>query len=195
MSSYHYSPRVKVCGITCTDDALLAVSAGADAIGCVFYESSSRNVSVDIARQVVQTAGPFVCSVGLFVNAQASFITDVLADVPLQILQFHGDEDAAFCDQFQRPYVKAVRMRPNVDLDSVIRSYPNASAILLDAYKKGVPGGTGETFDWERVPSAASQAIVQTSPYAVDVSGGVEQLPGKKDAQKLKQFIYNVKTV
>lgn len=212
MLSYSYPPRVKVCGITSVDDAFLAVNAGADAIGCVFYEPSPRSVSIDVACQIVRTVGPMVCPVGLFVNASASFIADVLKQVPLQVLQFHGDEDAAFCDQFQKPYMKAIRMRPGLDLDEVIHAYPNASAILLDAYKKGVPGGTGETFDWARVPETTSQsvpivlaggltpeniqqAILATSPYAVDVSGGVEQSPGKKDPQKISQFIHNVKTV
>lgn len=205
------SPRVKICGITSIEDGLLAVNAGTDAIGFVFYEPSVRYVDVDLAADIVRAVGPFVSTVGLFVNASASAVQNVLNKVPLQLLQFHGDESLEFCEQFKRPYIKAIRMRPELDVESAIKAYPSALGILLDAYQKGVPGGTGETFEWNRVPEKTegkpliilaggltpenvSEAIEQTAPYAVDVSGGVEQLPGKKDHQKIIEFIKNAKT-
>lgn len=200
--------RVKICGITSIADAQIAVKAGADAIGLVFYERSPRAVSVDQARAIAASVGPFVTVVGLFVDADKTFVQDVLANVALHVLQFHGDESREYCEQFQRPYMKAIRMRPELDVEQAINEYPSAAAILLDAYRPGVPGGTGETFDWQRVPAQASRPIVlaggltaenvalaieSTHVYGVDVSGGVESSPGKKDPQKIEQFIYNAK--
>jgi phosphoribosylanthranilate isomerase len=189
----------------------MAASAGADAIGLVFYEPSPRYVSVEQASAIAAAVGPFVTTVGLFVNADAATVYRVLEAVPLQLLQFHGDETSAFCEQFQRPYIKAIRMKPGLDIDLALQSHPSAIGVLLDAYQKGVPGGTGETFDWSRVPSAesaclpiilaggltsanVSAAINVTRPYGVDVSGGVEQIPGKKDQQEVIEFIKNTKT-
>ncbi len=207
--NYPGPSRVKICGITSVEDGLLAVSAGADAIGLVFYQPSPRYVSIEQAAQITRALGPFVTTVGLFVNADAASIFQVLESTPLQLLQFHGDEDAAFCEQFQRPYIKALRMKPELDVESALQAYPSALGILLDAYQKGVPGGTGETFDWARVPSGqdhppiilaggltpenVSEAISQTFPYGVDVSGGVEQSPGKKSPQKVIEFIKRAK--
>ena len=221
MLSYSNPPRVKICGITSVDDARVAMEAGADAIGLVFYEPSPRYITVTQAVQIVRTVGPFVTTVGLFVNASADAIGQVLHQVPLQLLQFHGDETATFCKQFQLPYMKAIRMKPSIDVISTIQQYPSAQAILLDAYRKGVPGGTGETFDWERVPVAdgesgentlppivlaggltpenVQQAVNTTTPYGVDVSGGVEKEVdcgvASKDRQKVINFIKNAKTV
>lgn len=189
----------------------MAASAGADALGLVFYEPSPRYVAIEQAARIVSAVGPFVTTVGLFVNAQASDIYQVLASVPLQLLQFHGDESAEFCEQFQRPYIKAIRMKPELDIAQAINAYPSALGILLDAYRKGVPGGTGDTFDWARVPSThnascppiilaggltpnnVGEAVGQTQPYGVDVSGGVEQAPGQKDQQKVIKFIKHAK--
>ncbi len=200
--------RVKICGITSVADAQLAVNAGADAIGLVFYEPSPRAVSIEQAREIAASVGPFVTVVGLFVSADEAFIREVLANVALHVLQFHGDESREFCEQFQRPYMKAIRMRPELDVAQEIADFPSAAAILLDAYRPGVPGGTGETFDWQRVPLQAMRPIVlaggltpenvalavqSTQVYGVDVSGGVESSPGKKDAQKVEQFIHNAK--
>lgn len=200
--------RVKICGITSVADAQLAVNAGADAIGLVFYEPSPRAVSIEQAREIAASVGPFVTVVGLFVSADEAFIREVLANVALHVLQFHGDESHEFCEQFQRPYMKAIRMRPELDVAQEIADFPSAAAILLDAYRPGVPGGTGETFDWQRVPLQAMRPIVlaggltpenvalavqSTQVYGVDVSGGVESSPGKKDAQKVEQFIHNAK--
>ncbi|WP_347329556.1 phosphoribosylanthranilate isomerase [Marinimicrobium locisalis] len=198
--------RVKICGITRPEDARLALRAGAHALGLVFYPPSSRAVSVEEAKAVAGAVGPFGTLVGLFVNATAEEIESVLSQVPLQLLQFHGDEPAEHCERYGLPYIKALRMRPELDVSAVMAEYPNASGFLLDAYRKGVPGGTGETFDWQRVPKASSRPVIlaggltpdnvaraaaATQPYGVDVSGGVEAAPGVKDARKLNQFIAN----
>lgn len=200
--------RVKICGITSVADAQIAVKAGADAIGLVFYAPSPRAVSIAQAREIAASVGPFVSVVGLFVDADEAFVREVLANVALHVLQFHGDEAHEFCEQFQRPYMKAIRMRPELDVAQATAEYPSAVAILLDAYRPGVPGGTGETFDWQRVPVHTTKPIVlaggltldnvalaiqSTLVYGVDVSGGVESSPGKKDAQKVEQFIHNAK--
>ncbi len=200
--------RVKICGITQREDAEQAVTAGADALGLVFYERSARAVDIETAMAISTAAGPFVTLVGLFVDAVPERVASVLAQVPLQLLQFHGDENAAYCEAFERPYIKAIRMRPDVDLAGLMAAHPKAQGFLLDAYRPGVPGGTGETFDWQRVPRDSkrpivlaggltpenvAQAITQTQPYAVDVSGGVEASAGRKDAYKVKQFVHNAK--
>ncbi|MEO0442956.1 MAG: phosphoribosylanthranilate isomerase [Pseudomonadota bacterium] len=196
--------RVKICGITSVDDALAAANAGADAIGLVFYEHSPRYVSEQIAKQVALAVGPFVTVTGLFVNESHDKLIKILSQVPLQLLQFHGDERPEYCEQFSRPYIKAIRMREGVNVSQTINRFSSATGILLDAYRPGIPGGTGEVFDWQRVPQQASKpiilaggltpdnvdtAIAQTTCYGVDVSGGVELSPGIKDHQKIKDFI------
>lgn len=200
--------RTKICGITSVADAQVAINAGADAIGLVFYAASPRAVTIEQAKAIALSVGPFVTVTGLFVDADEAFIRDVLAEVSLHVLQFHGDESPDYCDQFQRAYMKAIRMRPDVDVYAEIQRYPNAVGVLLDAYRAGVPGGTGETFDWQRVPKNSPKPIVlaggltpenvalaisSTHVYGVDVSGGVESSPGKKDAQKVKNFIHNAR--
>lgn len=200
--------RIKICGITSADDAVATANAGADALGLVFYAASPRAVSIEQARSIALAAGPFVSVTGLFVDADPEFVRSVLTRVPLQLLQFHGDETVDYCESFQRPYMKAIRMRPELDVNTAIAAYASASGILLDAYRPGVPGGTGETFDWARVPQNASthlvlaggltpdnvsQAIAATRVYGVDVSGGVESAPGKKDHSKLTAFINNAR--
>ncbi len=185
-----------------------AAAVGADAIGLVFYEPSPRNLSdLETARAIALAVGPFITVTGLFVNPSASFVDQVLARVPLGALQFHGDEDAAFCARFSRPYIKALRMKPDLDPSLEMAQYPGATGILLDAYRPGIPGGTGETFDWTRVPKETSRpvilagglapdnvthAIAISAPWAVDVSGGVERAPGIKDPQKVIDFIRSV---
>ena len=202
--------RVKICGITRPEDAEAALYAGADAIGMVFYQKSSRYVSdLGLAREIALSAGPFVTVVALVVDAQAEFIDTLLAAVPVDSLQFHGNETAAFCDQFKRPYIKALRMQEGLDATLEICRYPGATGFLLDAYKAGVPGGTGESFDWSRFPKGGhrslilagglspqnvAEAIRMTRPYAVDVSGGVEASPGIKDPNKIAAFIQKVRS-
>ncbi len=202
--------RVKICGITRPEDALAAAQAGADAIGLVFYPGSPRNVSPQAAARIVKALPPFVTSVGLFVDASEADIRSILDEVPLDILQFHGDEPDEFCRQFGLPYMKALRVRPGDDLDALAAQWPGASGILLDAYKPGVPGGTGERFDWSMIPAQRSwtlilaggleadnvrQAIGLAQPWAVDVSGGVEAGKGIKDPLKINAFIQEVKRV
>lgn len=200
--------RIKICGITNVEDASAVVKAGAHALGLVFYSASPRFVDIEQAREIALAAGPFMTVTGLFVNAEPQFVNAVLARVPLQLLQFHGNETAQYCESFQRPYLKALRMRPDVDVAADIIAHPQASGFLLDAYRPGVPGGTGETFDWSRVPQDAGVPIVlaggltpanvadavrQTRVYGVDVSGGVESAPGKKDHNQVKAFITNAR--
>lgn len=200
--------RVKICGITSVDDAMAVVNAGAEALGLVFYAASPRAVTIQQARSIALASGPFTVVTGLFVNADPEFVDAVLQQVPLQLLQFHGDEDLAYCESFARPYMKAIRMRPELDVTAAIAEYPTASGILLDAYRPGVPGGTGETFDWARVPRQSTKPLVLaggltaanvadairvTQVYGVDVSGGVESAPGKKDHDKITSFINNAR--
>ena len=201
--------RVKICGITRVEDGLAAVAAGADAIGLVFYAASPRAVSVDQAEAICAALPPFVAVVGLFVDAGADQIARVLAQVPLTLLQFHGNETAVACARFARPFIKAVRMREHTDLGAELKTYAQAQALLLDTYKAGTPGGTGETFDWQRVPAQYADRIVlagglnpdnvgvavaQVQPYAVDVSGGVESAPGIKSVERMRKFITAVQT-
>ncbi len=200
--------RVKICGLTSVEDALHVVTAGADAIGLVFYPPSPRHVDVAQAAAIARAVGPFVTVVGLFVDPDAEMVEQVLAQVDLHVLQFHGDEPEVFCAQFNRPYLKALRMKPDVDVAQTLADYPSASAVLLDAYSPGIPGGTGETFDWSRVPASSqvpvvlagglnpeniSDAVAAVSVYGVDVSGGVESSPGKKDTDKVAAFIRRAK--
>ena len=200
--------RIKICGITSVDDAIAVVDAGAEALGLVFYSASSRAVEIEQARAIALAAGPFTVVTGLFVDADPVYIHTVLEQVPLQLLQFHGNETPEFCAAFQRPYMKAIRMRPDLDVAAEIAKFPSASGILLDAYRPGVPGGTGETFDWARVPQNTNKSLVlaggltpsnvvdaiqATRVYGVDVSGGVESAPGKKDHGKITSFINNAR--
>lgn len=196
--------RVKICGITSIEDALLAVDAGADALGLVFYPPSPRSVTPEQAAEIARAVSPFVVLTGLFVDAHPEQVEAVLDQVPLNLLQFHGDENAPYCRQFRRPYIKALRMKPELNPVEAMASFPDARGILLDAYRKGVPGGTGDTFDWQRVPQSSDRqiilaggltpanvagAIAAARPQAVDVSGGVEVSPGRKDAAKVVAFI------
>lgn len=200
--------RSKICGITRIEDALAAAEAGADAIGLVFYARSPRAVDVRQARAIIAALPPFVTTVGLFVNATRCELNEILEAVPLDLLQFHGDETPQDCEGYQRPWIKALRVRPGDDLEAACRLYAGARGILLDTYVPGVPGGTGEAFDWSLVPARLSkpvilagglsaanvgQAIAQVRPYAVDVSGGVEQAKGIKDAAKIEAFVRAVK--
>lgn len=199
--------RSKICGITRIEDALIAAEAGADAIGLVFYAKSPRAVSIQQARDIVAALPAFVTTVGLFVNAGREELNDVLAGVALDLLQFHGDESPAECESYQRPYIKALRVKPGDDIAQLAAPYAKARGILLDTYVPGVPGGTGAAFDWSLVPSGLLQpvilagglsaanvqaAIEQVRPYAVDVSGGVEAGKGIKDAAKIRAFMQAV---
>lgn len=203
--------KVKICGLTSPEQAQMAAQAGADAIGLNFYPPSSRYIeSLELARDIALSVPPFVSVVALVVNASPSDIEGILNRVPVSALQFHGDEDAAFCEQFGRPYLKALRMKPELQVSDAIASYESANGILLDAYRAGVPGGTGECFDWDRIPDAPAKSLVlaggltpdnvatavdKVQPWAVDVSGGVEASPGLKSASLVRAFVQNAKSV
>jgi len=195
--------RIKVCGITRPEDAAAAAAAGVDAIGLVFHPASPRAVTPAQASAVARAAGPLVTVVALFVDAPESLVREVLAAVPVGLLQFHGSESPEDCARFERPFLKALRMAPGLAAEDVAAAYGAASGILLDSYRPGVPGGTGETFDWDRAPAALRSrlvlaggltpenvggAIARVRPAAVDVSGGVEAAPGVKDAGRIAAF-------
>ncbi|MCL4120226.1 UNVERIFIED_CONTAM: hypothetical protein GTU68_036267, partial [Idotea baltica] len=199
--------RSKICGITCIKDALAASQLGADAIGLVFYAQSPRAVSIAQAEEITAASPPFLTTVGLFVNADPAWVQDVLAHVPLNTLQFHGDETEKYCQQFNKPYIKAIRIKHEDTADSVQRKvdlYTSASGILLDTFSPQMYGGTGDVFDWSIIPNNCSSpvllaggltpenlsaALEQSQPYAVDVSGGVEQAKGIKDVEKMQAFL------
>jgi phosphoribosylanthranilate isomerase len=199
--------RTKICGITRPDDAVFAASQGADAIGLVFYPPSPRYVTAEQACDVIAALPPFVTTVGLFVDASEVDVRALLDKVPLDLLQFHGNEEDSYCQSFGRPYFKAIRMAQGVNLVEQAASYPGASALLLDSYQSGVPGGTGHAFDWARVPAGLDKPIILAGglgtenideairtvrPYAVDVSSGVEAAKGIKDTAKIIAFMRGV---
>lgn len=200
--------RVKICGITRAEDLHAACEAGAEALGFVFYERSPRHLSVEAAAALLRELPPFVQSVGLFVNADPAFIASLLEAAPLDLLQFHGDETAADCARYGRPWIKAVRVNRDTDLVKCAADFEAARGLLLDAFVPGVPGGTGERFDWGLIPPAlprpvvlsggltpdnVAEAIQRVRPWAVDVSSGVEAAKGIKDARKMAQFIARAK--
>ncbi len=196
--------RVKICGFTQVDDALEAAYLGVDAIGLVFYPPSPRNVSIETAAKIAKALPAFVSVVALFVNADKAFIEQVLQQVPIDCLQFHGEEQPDECRLYNKPYIKAIRMKPETDVSELEHSFYDASALLLDAYHPNIQGGSGSGFDWELIPQNcqlpiilagglaadnAAQAIRQVKPYALDVSSGVEAGKGVKDAAKMAAFI------
>jgi phosphoribosylanthranilate isomerase len=200
--------RVKICGLTRAADVTAAGELGADAIGLVFYEHSPRAVGIERAAQLLAVLPPFVTSVGLFVNAEVAFVRRVLAAIPLHMLQFHGEEPPDYCASFQRPWLKAVRMRPGTDLPLVAQRYSGAAALLLDTFDPKVAGGSGRVFDWELIPAFlvgriilagglsaenVADAVRRVRPYAVDVSGGVESAKGLKDRGRMATFIERVR--
>ncbi|CAH1386917.1 phosphoribosylanthranilate isomerase [Candidatus Nitrotoga sp. M5] len=202
--------RIKICGITRMEDALAAAHSGADALGLVFYDKSPRYVTLKQAAQLAAAIPPFVTRVGLFVNASAESVQGVLQQVPLDTLQFHGEEEPAFCAQFDRPYLKAVRVKCGVDLVQCAARYKDAQGLLLDAFIEGTHGGTGVSFDWTLIPhnlpipvvlsgglhlKNVTEAIKQVRPWAVDVSSGVEAEKGIKDVAKIAAFINEVKKI
>jgi phosphoribosylanthranilate isomerase len=199
--------RTKICGITRVEDAICAVKAGADAIGLVFYAPSPRNVSVEQAQKICAALPPFVTVVALFVDEQREVIEQICRILPINLLQFHGNESEKDCLGYSIPYIKAIRVRLESDFSTAESEFKSAQAILADAYKKGVAGGTGELFDWSLLPSKHQKPIIlaggltsdnirsaiQTvQPYAVDVSGGVELKKSIKDHEKICQFIKEV---
>ena len=200
-------PRIKICGLTRSEDVQVALEAGADAIGLVFYPPSPRYVALPTAAALGRLVRPFVTIVGLFVNADPAVVRETLAAVQIHLLQFHGDEDESYCRQFDRPYVKAARVKPGMDLVQYVAGFPSAQAILLDAFVDGYGGG-GKVFDWTLIPADlgkpvilsggldarnVADAIVRVRPAAVDVSSGVEASKGIKDAEKIRDFVAAVR--
>ncbi|TAM46944.1 MAG: phosphoribosylanthranilate isomerase [Gammaproteobacteria bacterium] len=200
--------RVKICGITRVEDALAAAQAGADAIGLVFAPKSPRHMDLKQAAAIARALPPFITVVGLFENAAPETVHAALRHVSLDLLQFHGNETPEYCCAFPKPYVKAIHMTPDVDLHADDRRYADAAGLLLDTYSPGASGGTGEAFDWGRIPSDlkkplvlaggltpanVAEAVRRVHPYAVDVSSGVESAKGIKDAKKISAFIEAVR--
>jgi phosphoribosylanthranilate isomerase len=207
MNNVSLTPRIKICGLTRLDDLRLAVYAGADALGLVFYPPSPRCVDLSTAARLAHAAPPFVSIVGLFVNADPTVVRATLAALPIHLLQFHGDEDESYCRQFDRPYIKAARVRPGMDLIQYAAAFPSAQAILLDAFVDGYGGG-GKVFDWSLVPPVLGKSLILSGgldaenvgeavrrlrPEAVDVSSGVEASKGIKDAGKMRAFVAAVR--
>ncbi|GEC94524.1 MAG: N-(5-phosphoribosyl)anthranilate isomerase [Pseudomonadota bacterium] len=206
MSPVLHRTRIKICGLTREEDVRAAVAAGADAIGFVFYPPSPRYVSFERAAELARLVPPFVSIVGLFVNPAPDFVREALAKVPLQVLQFHGDEQETNCVGFGLPYIKAARMRPGLDLLKYAACFPGAQGLLVDAFVEGYGGG-GETFDWSLIPSKlplplilsgglnagnVAEAVRCVQPWAVDVSSGVEAAKGIKDAVRIIEFVAGV---
>lgn len=201
---------MKICGLTTVNDAVAACVAGADAIGLVFYQPSCRYVDNAKAALIADAMPPFVQRVGLFVNASEAEVKAVLAQVDLDLLQFHGDETAEYCESFGKAYIKAFSMKPNIDIAARMASFKRAKGFLLDTYHPDHPGGTGEIFNWNEFPSAINKPLVLAGglhigniqeaiqvcrPYAVDVSGGVESAKGVKSIAKIQAFIEKAKSV
>jgi phosphoribosylanthranilate isomerase len=206
--------RIKICGLTRTEDVQAAVAAGADAIGFVFYPKSPRYIAPEAAGSLIRSVPPFITTVGLFVNASPEAVAEVLSMAPVSLLQFHGDETVAECnriaDTVKRPYVRAVRVKPEMSAADLIKcelefrsSGKWFAGLLLDAFVDGYGGG-GKVFDWSVIPKElaprlvlsgglnahnAADAVAALHPYAVDVSSGVEQAKGIKDAAKIRTFI------
>ncbi|NKC14996.1 MAG: phosphoribosylanthranilate isomerase [Gammaproteobacteria bacterium] len=210
--------RVKICGLTRPGDAIAAAQAGADAIGLVFYPASPRAVSVAIARAICAVLPPFVSRAALFVNESAQRVEQVLAEVPIDTLQFHGDETSEYCASFGVPFVKAIGVKAGVDVAEEMARFETASGILLDSHDRVRRGGTGRAFDWALIPGKqpaeqpraqhppiilagglnpvnVAAAVRTVQPYAVDVSGGVEREKGIKDAALIAAFMRGVNRV
>lgn len=199
--------RIKICGLTREQDVHAAVAAGADALGFVFYGPSPRYVDLDHASALMAVVPPFVTIVGLFVNARPAEVEEALMRLPVQLLQFHGDEADGDCRRFGRPYLKAARVRPGFDLLNYAACFPGAAGLVLDAFVEGYGGG-GEVFDWGLIPGGLRQPIVlsgglnaanvrdavtRVRPWAVDVSSGVESAKGIKDPAKIAEFVSGVR--
>lgn len=199
--------RVKICGITRPEDAVAAAEVGVDAIGLVFYPRSPRNIDANRAKEILSVIPPFITSVALFLDARPEFVSQILNSVPVDLLQFHGDECPADCGIFGRPYIKAIGMRGEINAQAYADTYPDAQGFLLDSHAVGEAGGTGIRFDWAATPALnkpvilagglrpdnAAEAIRLARPYALDISSGVESAPGVKDKELMKAFMTEVR--
>lgn len=199
--------RIKFCGLTRQQDVQQAVALGVDALGFVFVKASAREIDIDTAISLVSQVPPFVIKVGLFMNAQVADVENVIKHVKLNLLQFHGDEDEAFCKQFNMPYIKAVPMASTSSLEDFCDRYATATGFILDSHAQGQMGGSGEKFAWSEIPKNLNKPIILAGgltvdnvaeairvvrPYAVDVSSGIETSKGIKDPAKMEQFIKEV---
>lgn len=202
--------RIKICGLTRPQDVTAAANAGADAVGFVFYEPSPRGVSIESAAELLRSVPPFVVATGLFVNPSRDYVEEVLAKVPLDLLQFHGDEPQEFCESFSARWIKAIRVRERGDIERAFQNYYRASGLLVDAWVADKYGGTGQSFNWDLIPSVrplplilagglasdnVANAVEQVRPWGVDVSGGVEVSKGIKQSAKMTEFIDEVHRV
>ena len=202
--------RVKICGITRAEDAVIAASLGVDAIGLVFYAKSPRNVTVETAKAITEALPGFVTTVALFLNPDDDLVKQVVGNVNIDVLQFHGTETASFCESFAKPYIKALGISGKDNIEELVDSYASARSVLLDSHVHGAAGGTGETFDWLSIPKQlrqkiilagglkpdnVAQAIQQVRPYAVDLSSGVESAPGVKDINLMTRLMQEIKRV
>jgi len=200
--------RVKICGITSPEQAIMAQQAGADALGLVIYAKSSRYVDIQRAAEIRAVIGPQTTAVVLLVNADEATVRQVIDQVQPDLIQFHGDESPAFCQQFDFPFIRAIRMREGLDIDAEVAVYKADAGFLFDAWSEDQYGGTGHQFDWSRLPSSrdyplilaggltpdnVASAVNLVAPDMVDVSGGVESSPGVKDQGKVATFISNAK--
>lgn len=196
--------RIKFCGLTRVEDVRAAVELGVDAVGFVLTRRSRRFVAPAQAHELRAALPPFVSAVALLMDDAPEWVEQVVATVRPDLLQFHGEETAAFVERFGRPYLKAVPMASIADVAAYARAHPRAAGFLLDSHAAGAAGGTGGTFDWARVPRGfdrplllaggldagnVAQAIAQARPYAVDVSSGIESAPGVKDAARMRAFV------
>lgn len=202
------NPRIKMCGMTRVEDALAAAQLGIDAIGLIFYKPSPRYVSIEQAKKIIDALPPFVTVTGVFVDASSEEVQTILQQIPLDLLQFHGHESATYCRSFHKPYIKMISMNEIVDWERIQQDYSDAKGFLLDQSKLDQPGGTGEIFDWGKIPKKISKPIIlaggltpenvaaainQVKPFAVDVTSGVEANKGIKDFKKMMDFIKAVK--
>jgi len=201
--------RIKCCGMTQVEDALLAARLGADAIGLVFSGRSKRQVTLAQAREIVAALPPFVATVALFMDDEARLVRQVLDEVRPTLLQFHGDESDGWCAQFGHPFLKAIAMGEGAAALPRLHDYPRAAGLLLDGHAAGEAGGSGKTFDWSLLPDGLAQPLILAGglhagnvgdavrtarPWAVDVASGVESAPGIKDPLRLAAFIRAVRT-
>jgi len=201
--------RIKFCGMTSQQDVQNAIALGVDALGFVFVQKSLRNLSIEQAKILLRNIPPFAVKVGLFMDAEASEVQNVMAQLHLDLLQFHGEESEEFCKQFVWPYLKAVPMGSTVSATDFCANFPSATGFVLDSHSLGQMGGSGEAFDWSKIPqnldkpmilagglepNNVAEAIRVARPYAVDVSSGIEASKGIKDFVKMEHFIKEVRS-
>lgn len=199
--------RIKFCGITSEEDALSAVNLGVDAIGFIFHQQSKRYINIDVAQHIAQVLPPFVTKVAVLLNEDSDYINAILKKVPIDVLQFHGDESAAFCRSFIKPYIKTIHMAAGQKIGKIEQQYPDALGFLFDTQVGAIRGGSGVTFDWQQIPTEITKPVIlaggltpanvkaalQTvNPYAVDVTSGIEISHGVKDIQKMQDFVATV---